>query len=91
MVKQFQFHPSNSIRLFISKVNTNRLGIPFSIWYYLARDENVMCQINTSSTFTTEILVLMELKTSFIHEFYKISNDVKSVETSEYKVNSLTF
>lgn len=90
MVKQFQFNPSNSIRLFISKVNTNRLGIHFSIFYYLARNENVMCSIDTSPTFMTEILALMKLKASLIHEFYKISN-VKSVETSEYKVNPHTF
>lgn len=90
MVKQFQFNFSNSIRLFISKVNTNRLGIHFSIWYYLARNENVMSSINRSLTFMTEILASMTLKTSLIHELYKTSNDVKSIETSEYKVNSHT-
>lgn len=44
-----------------------------------------------SPTFMTEMLALMKLKPSLIYEFYKISNDVKTVETSEYKVNSHIF
>lgn len=50
-----------------------------------------MLSISMSPTFITEILALMKLKTSLIYEFYKISNDVKSIETSEHKVNFHTF